>query len=83
MHVLFILCQRRDLHHLVDVLGDWQGEGDILLYGYTNKMQDGFILMQWNTPITEDFQQKQLKDDPGIIDFLVYDAPQHATPTTA
>ena len=83
MRLLFILCQRRDLHHLVDALGDWQGDGNILRYGYTNKMQDGFILMQWNTPITQDFQQKQLKDDPGIIDFLVYDALQHSTPTTA
>ena len=81
MHMLLILCQRRDLQHLVDALEDWQGEGDILRYGYTNKMQDGFILMQWKEPIAEQFQQKQLKADPGIIDYLVYDGPQHSMPT--
>lgn len=75
MHALLILCQRRDLPHLVDVLGDWQGKGNIILYGYTNKMQDGFILMHWNKLLTEGFQQKQLKEDPGIIDYLVYNGP--------
>lgn len=83
MHMLLILCQRRDLDHLVDVLEDWQGEGEIIRYGYTNKMQDGFILMQWNKPLTEGFQQKQLKEDPGIIDYLVYDTAQQSTPVTA
>ena len=83
MHTLLILCQRRDLHQLVDVLGDWQGEGDILRYGYTNKMQDGFILMRWKEPIAEQFQQKQLKADPGIIDYLVYDVSHQNTLTTS
>ena len=83
MHTLVILCQRRDLPHLVDALGDWQGEGNIILYGYTNKMQDGFILMHWNQPLSEAFQQKQLKEDPGIIDYLVYDGSLQSIPITA
>ena len=78
MHTLLIFCQRRDLPHLVDVLGDWQEEADIVRYGYSNKMQDGFILMRWKQPLSEGFEQKQLKADPGIIDYLVYDEP----PTT-
>ncbi len=77
MQGLLITCQRRDLTHLVDVLGDWKEDGDatIVLYGYTNKLQDGFLLMHWTVPVTEDFQQKQLKEDVGIIDYVVYDIP--------
>lgn len=86
MQALLIICQRREVNHLVDVLGDWKEDGDatITLYGYTNKLQDGFILMHWTTPITENFQQKQLKEDPGIVDYLVYDLPPQpqATPAT-
>jgi hypothetical protein len=75
MQTLLILCERRDLTQLVDALGDWQTEGEakILLYGTTNKQSDGFILMQWNQPITEGFQRMQLKADPGILDYVVYD----------
>jgi hypothetical protein len=77
MHTLLILCGRRDLDHLLDALGDWQTEGEakIVLYGTTNKVQDGFILMQWSHPITEGFQRMQLKADPGILDYVVYDLP--------
>jgi len=77
MHTLLILCERRDLAHLVDALGDWQNEGEakIVLYGTTNKQSDGFIFMQWNQPITEGFQRMQLKADPGILDYVVYDLP--------
>lgn len=82
MYVLLILCQRRDLAHLVDVLADWHDEGEIVCYGYSNKMQDGFILMQWKGPLDEGFQQKQLKDDSGIIDYVVYDALLHNTSVT-
>lgn len=62
---------------LVDFLGDWEtAGGTILLYGYTNKVQDGFILMQWEQPIPQGFQDSQLKQDPGIIDYLIYDVQQ-------
>jgi len=84
MQALVITCQRRDLEHLLDALEDWQGgEAAIVLYGYTHKQQDGFIVMHWTQPITETFQQKQLKTDPGILDYVVYDLPsQHPAPTT-
>ncbi len=77
MHTLLITCERRDLAHLLDALSDWQTEGDakIVLYGTTNKLQDGFILMQWSHPISEGFQRMQLKADPGILDYVVYDLP--------
>ena len=85
MQGLLITCQRRDLDQLVDVLDDWKHDGDakIMLYGYTGKLQDGFIVMHWTAPITQGFQQKQLKDDPGIIDYVVYDLePPPTTPAT-
>ncbi len=85
MQGLLITCQRRDLNHLVEVLDDWKQDGDaeVVLYGYTNKIEDGFILMHWTKPIPEGFQRKQLKADPGIIDYVVYDMspqPQATTP---
>lgn len=85
MQTVLITCQRRDLDHLLDALGDWKQEGEakIVLYGYTQKLQDGFILMHWTKPITEGFQRMQLKEDPGIIDYLVYDlSPQRSDTTT-
>lgn len=83
MQALLIVCNRRDVTHLVDVLEDWKGDADIVLYGYTNKNQDGFILMHWNQLISDTFQEKQLKQDPGIIDYLVYEPFQEkATSTT-
>ena len=77
MHTLLITCERRDVDHLLDALGDWKDEGEarIVLYGTTNKLQDGFILMQWNQPLTEGFERMQLKADPGILDYVVYDLP--------
>ncbi len=83
MHTVLILCQRRDVTHLVDVLEDWKDDAVILVYGYTNKLQDGFILMHWNQPIPARFQDMQLRQDPGILDYVVYDLTQQPTPTTA
>lgn len=80
MYILQITCQRRELMKLVDVLGDWKTTGGkILLYGYTQKAHDGFILMQWEQPISAGFQDTQLKQDPGIIDYLIYGAQQPVT----
>lgn len=77
MQAVVITCQRRDLDHLLDAFEDWTNDGDakIVLYGYTNKQQDGFIVLHWTQPITETFHQKQLKADPGIIDYVIYDLP--------
>ncbi|GAC1357888.1 MAG: hypothetical protein NVSMB44_04450 [Ktedonobacteraceae bacterium] len=80
MQVLLIICQRREIAKLVDFLSDWKtAGGNILLYGYTNKATDGFILMQWDQPIPTGFQENQLKQDPGIIDYLIYDVLQPVT----
>ncbi len=77
MQVLQIICQAREITKLVDFLNDWKtAGGHVLLYGYTKKAQEGFILMQWEQPIPQGFQDKQLKQDPGIIDYLIYDVAQ-------
>ncbi len=76
MHqALVITCYKRDIESLLDALVDWKEEGTILVYGYTNKAHDGFIVMHWNQPIPATFQEKQLKADPGIRDYVVYDLP--------
>ena len=75
MQALVIVCQRREIVHLLDALEDWKGDGNIILYGSTPKAQDGFIVMHWTQPIPRAFEHKQLKADPGIIDYLVYDLP--------
>ena len=71
---LTILCEVRDLEALVDTFGDWKEEGGkILLYGATEKANDGFILMQWSKPIPEGFKQRQLHEEESILDFFTDD----------
>ena len=75
MQGVFILCQKRELESLLDALEDWKGQGTITLYGTTPKAQDGFLVMHWMQPISPAFQEMQLKADPGIIDYVIYDVP--------
>ena len=82
MHALLIVCHRRDLDALVDVLADWKDKATIVLYGYTHKQQEGFILMHWNQPLPKPFQLHQLQQDQGILDYLVYDLTPQPVPTT-
>ncbi len=79
MQALVIVCQRRDVQSLLDTLEDWKGQGNITLYGYTPKERDGFIVMHWTQPVPVTFQEKQLKADPGIIDYVIYDVPERPT----
>ncbi len=80
MILVFITCQRKALMPLVDVMSDWKMEGaEIVLYGYTGKAQDGFLLMRWNHTPSEGFQHKQLKADPDILDYLIYQDSSHET----
>ena len=74
MTLLLVLCERRELDALVDTFGDWKEEGaHVLLHGVTNKAKDGFLLMHWAKPLPEGFKQRQLQEDDGILDFLIYD----------
>ena len=71
MTLIWITCHKRALDHLVDALSDWQSEGvKIARYGYSNKANDGFILMRWPKEPSEGFLQHQLYDDPDILDFV-------------
>ena len=82
MQALLILCHRRELQPLLEALEDWKEEATIVLYGYTSMAREGFILMHWNHLIPLGFQDKQLKADPGIIDYVVYDVLAHPTKAT-
>ncbi len=82
MQALVIVCQRRELDTLLDALEDWKGQGDITLYGSTPKERDGFIVMHWTQPVPVAFQEKQLKADRGIIDYVIYDVSAPPTETT-
>ncbi len=75
MQALLIFCHPREQEAILDMLEDWKGQGNITLYGTTPKEHDGFMLMHWTQPIPIAFQEKQLKTDPGIIDYLIYDIP--------
>ena len=71
--MMLVVCRKRELNAIVDEFGDWQGEGvQVKLYGLTAKAQDGFILLEWSTPIPERFEAK-LKGDEDITDVLTYD----------
>jgi hypothetical protein len=75
MKRLTVLCDRRELSALVDTFSDWKEEGaEILLYGATEKVNDGFILMRWSKPIPESFIQRQLQEDESVLDFFTDDA---------
>jgi hypothetical protein len=76
---LTVLCDRRELDDLVDTFSDWKAEGaEILLYGATEKANDGFILMQWSKPIPQGFIQRQLQEDESVLDFFTDDAPNQS-----
>ena len=82
MYGLLILCHRREVDALVDVLEDWKDHARIVLYGSTNKAQDGFILMHWTQPIPKSFQLHQLHEDRDILDYLIYDLTPPQPPST-
>ncbi len=82
MQALLIVCQRREIQPLLDAFEDWNEDAKIIVYGYTSKESDGFILIHWNQLVPIDFQDKQLKADPGIIDYVVYDVPLRSPKAT-
>ena len=75
MQGVFILCQKRELESVLDALEDWKAQGRIILYGTTPKAHDGFLVMHWTQPVPAAFQEMQLKADPGILDYVIYDVP--------
>ncbi len=85
MQALIIFCQRREQEAILDMLEDWIEHGTVTVYGSTLKAHEGFILMHWTQAVPTAFQEKQLKADPGITDYLIYDMPpilpQSDTPT--
>ncbi len=75
MQALVILCHKREVEPLLEAVEEWKEDASIVLYGTTNKGQEGFIVTHWKQPITPGFQEMQLKADPGIVDYVIYDVP--------
>ena len=72
MHIMLILCEKRQREALLDELNDWQEEGaQIFLSGITNKASVGFIFLEWGKPIPDTFRLK-MREDRDIIDYLVF-----------
>lgn len=74
-NMMLVQCHKRELYDLVDEFDDWVHDGffRIVLYGATQKAHDGFLLIEWLTPVPETFYRK-LKQDSGITDYLTYEA---------
>lgn len=74
-NMMLVHCQRRELYAIVDEFDDWVHDDffRIVLYGATQKAHDGFILIEWLTPVPESFYRK-LRQDNGITDYLIYEA---------
>ncbi|HYU71571.1 MAG TPA: hypothetical protein VEL31_02730 [Ktedonobacteraceae bacterium] len=75
--MMLIVCVKRELDSLVEEFEDWRDDGmQAKLYGITEKAQDGFILLEWSTPIPDHFTSK-LKRDEDILDVLTFDSLFH------
>ncbi len=79
--MMLVTCYKRYVESFVSEFGDWAPEGaEVKLFGYTNKISEGFVLLQWNEPIPPRFFKK-LKEDSDVIDYLTYDASLQSVPT--
>jgi len=75
MNIMLILCVKQQLDSLVDEMNDWKDEGaKVFLSGITSKTSYGFLFLEWGKPIPIRFRQK-LRDDPDVIDYLVFGTP--------
>lgn len=72
--MMLIICRKRELNALVDEFEDWRETGgmQVKLYGITEKAQDGFILLEWSTPIPDYFRSKLTRDE-DILDVFTFD----------
>jgi hypothetical protein len=72
-YIVVILCLKRHLSALAQEYADWGADGaKVQHYGYTQKVTDGCIVLEWRKKIPERFVQKLYEDD-DVIDFLLYD----------
>lgn len=83
--VLLILCDKRHTHTIVEEFEDWKQKPgidlSILLYGITQKAQDGFVLLELNQPLPEGVYTNLVLDE-DIVDYVLctFSAPTPTTP---
>jgi hypothetical protein len=71
--MMLVMCRKRELNAIVEEFEDWRETGMLVkLYGITEKAQDGFLLLEWNTPIPDYFTSKLTRDE-DVLDVLTFD----------
>jgi hypothetical protein len=72
--LLMILCDKRQVQTIVEEFEDWKLkpgiELSILLYGITQKANDGFILLELEKPLPEGVYTNLVVDD-DIVDYVL------------
>jgi hypothetical protein len=75
--MMLIVCVKRQLDAIVEEWSDRQQTGvQVKLYGFTEKAQDGFLLIEWSAPVSE-LWMNMLKRDEDVLDVLTYDTSFH------
>ncbi len=72
--MMLVVCRKRELDAIVEEFEDWRETGgmQVKLYGITEKASEGFILLEWRTPIPDSFTSKLIRDE-DILDVLTFD----------
>jgi hypothetical protein len=71
--MMLVVCVKRELDAIVDEFEDWRETGmQVKLYGITEKASEGFILLEWRTPIPDYFTNKLTRDE-DVLDVLTFD----------
>jgi hypothetical protein len=84
--LLLVLCDKRQVQTIVEEFEDWKQkpgiELSVLLYGITQKTNDGFVLLELNKPLPEGVYMNLVTDD-DIVDYVLctLSAPTTITPT--
>jgi hypothetical protein len=84
-NLLMVLCDKRQVQTIVEEFEDWKQkpgiELSVLLYGITQKTNDGFILLELKKPLPEGVYMNLVTDD-EIVDYVLctLSAPTTTTP---
>jgi hypothetical protein len=83
--LLIVLCDKRQIQTIVEEFEDWKQkpgiELSVLLYGITQKTNDGFLLLELKKPLPEGVYTN-LVVDTDIVDYVLctFSAPSTTTP---
>ena len=75
--LLLVLCGKRHLETIVQEFEDWKQEGQaltVVLYGITQKANDGFLLLEVAQPLPEGVYTNLVLDE-EIVDYVLLNLP--------